>query len=125
MNQPSPLTSAYLRFLQLINTLEALPGLHELAANEKALFDSILLYWSRGKPLTVRLAIGQDYLGSPATLHKRLKRLIAKDLILTRYEGGDKRTKYLEPSEKGLAYVEWLDKKMLTAHAGDWAGNQR
>ena len=119
MNERSPLTSAYLRFLQLINTLEALPGLHELAANEKALFDSILLHWSKGDPLTVRLAIGQDYLGSPATLHKRLKRLIAKDLILTRYEGGDKRTKYLEPSEKGLAYIEWLDNKMSTAHAGD------
>ena len=119
MTEHSPLTSAYLRFLQLINTLEALPGLHELAANEKALFDSILLHWSKGDPLTVRLAIGQDYLGSPATLHKRLKRLIAKDLILTRYEGGDKRTKYLEPSEKGLAYIEWLDNKMSTAHAGD------
>lgn len=119
MNDRSPLTSAYLRFLQLINTLEALPGLHELAANEKALFDSILLHWSKGDPLTVRLAIGQDFLGSPATLHKRLKRLIAKDLILTRYEGGDKRTKYLEPSEKGLAYIEWLDNNMSTAQAGD------
>jgi len=121
MTEHSPLTSAYLRFLQLISTLEALPGLHELAANEKALFDSILLHWSKGHPLTVRLAIGQDFLGSPATLHKRLKRLIAKDLILTRYEGGDKRTKYLEPSKKGLAYIEWLDSKMSSAQAGDLA----
>lgn len=118
MNHPSPLTSAYLRFLQLINTIEALPGLNELAANEKALFDSVLVHWSKGHPLTVRMAIGQELLGSPATLHKRLKRLIAKDLILTRYQGGDKRTKYLEPSEKGLAYVEWLDSNMSTAQAG-------
>jgi DNA-binding MarR family transcriptional regulator len=57
-------------------------------------------------------------LGSPATLHKRLKRLIAKDLIQTRYQGDDKRTKYLEPTEKGLAFVKWLDSNMLTAQAG-------
>lgn len=64
--------------------------------------------------MTVRNAIGQEVLGSPATLHKRLQRLIAKDLVIAEFAGQDRRTKYLRPSEKGLVYIEWLSSQMTT-----------
>ena len=67
--------------------------------------------------MTVREAISQASLGSPATLHKRLKRLIAKQLILAAHEGQDKRAKYLVPSEKGQAYIDWLSSKMQLVEA--------
>jgi DNA-binding MarR family transcriptional regulator len=117
MDTHSPFKSAYLRFLQLVTVVEAMPGLGDFDANEKALFDSICLGWSQGKAMTVREAIGQTSLGSPATLHKRLKRLIAKELIVAAHEGQDRRTKYLVPSEKGLVYIEWLSSKMQLVEA--------
>lgn len=112
MDTHSPFKSAYLRFLQLVATVDELSGLDGFDANEKVLFDSLCLRWSQGKAMTVREAISQASLGSPATLHKRLKRLIAKQLIVAAHEGQDKRTKYLVLSEKGQAYVELLSSKM-------------
>ena len=117
MNTPSPFKSAYLRFLQLVSAVEAMPGLEDFDANEKALFDLLSLAWSNGAPMTVRGAINQSNLGSPATLFKRLKRLIAKDLIETKFEGQDRRTKYLHVTTKGLTYIEWLSSKMTTVQA--------
>ena len=92
-----------------------MPSIEDFDANEKALFDSLILAWSQGAPLTLRGAINQANLGSPATLHKRLQRLIAKDLIVAECDGQDRRTKYLRPSEKGLVYIEWLSSQMTTA----------
>ena len=89
-----------------------MPGIEDFDANEKALFDSLSLSWSQGTPLTVRSAINQAHLGSPATLHKRLQRLIAKDLIVAEFVGQDRRTKYLHPSEKGVAYIAWLSQQI-------------
>lgn len=118
MNSRSPFKSAYLRFLQLVSAVEALPGLEKFDANEKALFDTVVLRWSQGTPLTVREAIHQAELGSPATLHKRLQRLIAKDLLLSEHQGNDRRTKYLMPSQKGLVYIEWLSTQLAVVQSG-------
>jgi hypothetical protein len=117
MNTPSPFKSAYLKFLELVSAVEAMPSIGDVDANEKALFDALCLAWSQGNPFSVRAAINQSNLGSPATLHKRLQQLIAKDLIVAEFEGQDRRTKYLRPSEKGLLYIEWLSSKMTTVQA--------
>jgi DNA-binding MarR family transcriptional regulator len=117
MDTHSPFKSAYLRFLQLVAAVDQMSGLDDFDANEKALFDSLCLRWSQGKAMTVREAISQTNLGSPATLHKRLKRLIAKQLIVAAHEGQDKRAKYLVPSEKGQAYIDWLSSKMQLVEA--------
>lgn len=114
MNTHTPFKSAYLRFLQLVSVVEAMPGVDDFDANEKALFNTLSLAWSQGAPLSVRGAINQASLGSPATLHKRLKRLIAKDLIIAELADQDRRTKYLRPTEKGLIYIEWLSTQMAT-----------
>ena len=117
MDTHSPFKSAYLRFLQLVAAVDEMSGLDDFDANEKALFDSLCLRWSQGQAMTVREAISQTSLGSAATLHKRLKRLIAKELIVATHEGQDKRTKYLAPSEKGQAYIDWLSSKMQLVEA--------
>ncbi len=89
-----------------------MPGLQDFDANEKALFDALVLNWSEGQPMNVREAISLSELGSPATLHKRLKRLIAKDLMVAYHDGTDRRTKFLKPSEKGMVYIEWLSAQL-------------
>ena len=72
----------------------------------------ILLAWSQNEPLSVPLAIDIAHLGSPATLHKRLSRLRQMELIDAVSEEGDRRTKYLIPTGKGLRYVEKISQAM-------------
>ena len=67
----TPLSSAYLRFLHLANAFSREAAV-DLTANHLALLESIAIAWHADKPLSVREAIAQENLGSPATLHKRL-----------------------------------------------------
>ncbi len=106
----SPTVTAYLRFLQLTSAVQLLPGMDRFDANEKALFEEIMLAWSRNAPLTVRQAIGLDRLGSPATLHKRVTRLRKMELVEAACMAGDRRTKFLVPTRKGLEYAASLGK---------------
>ena len=104
-NTRSRFIGAYLRFLELAAAVEALPGMDFFDPNHKALFEAILLRWSQGHAMTVREAIHLTELGSPATLHKRLVRLRQAELVTVQSIEGDRRTKLLIPTEKGLDYV--------------------
>ena len=103
----SPWSSAYLRFLQRAQTLSSNHDV-PLSANQKALLEAIALAWFDHAPLTVRQAIGIEYLGSPATLHKRLAALRTKGYVEDMLVDSDRRTKLLAPSEKALAYFDQL-----------------
>jgi len=99
----SPLAEAYFRFVQLAKSLQTgIPDVMAMDANERALLDAVALSWFEGRPLTVREAIAMDHLGSPATLHKRITRLRQKDMLVAQNQEGDRRAKYLVPSDKTL-----------------------
>jgi DNA-binding MarR family transcriptional regulator len=107
-DQNSPYVEAYSRFLNLQAAVEMMLGMEQFGINEKALFEEVLLAWSKQAPLTVREIINIERLGSPATLHKRLTRLRAMDLVDATYRGNDRRTKYLSPTNKGLEFAKNL-----------------
>lgn len=100
----SPYLSAYFRFVNLTAAIDLLPGIERFGVNEKALFEAVLLAWSKKVPLTVRQLIGIEQLGSPATLHKRLTRLRAMGMVDASSGESDRRTKCLFPTDKGLSY---------------------
>ena len=112
----SPFASAYLRFLQLAQVVQALPDGLEMDANEKALLQAVVLRWYEGQPMTVREAIGLAELGSPATLHKRITRLRDKDMLSTLNQEGDRRAKFLIPTQRTLDYFSHLGQSMQQAH---------
>lgn len=107
----SPLSSAYLRFLQLSRTLSPTDE-KALSANEKALLEAIALAWFRQQPLSVRQAISIETLGSPATLHKRLAVLRASGFVEDRPVDADRRTKLLVPTSRALLYFDQLGSVM-------------
>ncbi|WP_396435773.1 hypothetical protein [Limnohabitans sp.] len=113
---PSPFTAAYLRFLQLSKVVQALPAGQEMDANEAALLQAVVLCWYESKPMTVREAIGLADLGSPATLHKRVSRLREKDMLSTLNLEGDRRAKFLIPTQRTLDYFKSLGQSMQQAH---------
>jgi hypothetical protein len=112
----APLANAYFRFLQLAKAVESLPDGAVMDANESALLEAVVLRWHEGSPMTVREAIGIVALGSPATLHKRITRLRQKDMLSTYSEPGDRRAKFLVPTEKALAYFAQLGRSMQQVH---------
>lgn len=114
----SPLATAYLRFLQLAQTIQALPDGPGMDANETALLEAVVLRWYEGEPMTVREAIALSHLGSPATLHKRVTRLRHKDMLATLSQDGDRRAKYLIPTERTLEYMSRMGHSLHTAQLG-------
>jgi hypothetical protein len=108
----TPIDNVYLRFLQLAKAIQSLPESPLLDANENALLEAIAVHWYEERPMTVREAIGLAHLGSPATLHKRITRLRAKDLVQTFNQADDKRAKYLIPPDKTLAMFSDYGNKM-------------
>lgn len=112
----SPFASAYLRFLQLAKVIQALPDGMEMDANEKALLQAVVLRWYENQPMTVREAIALAELGSPATLHKRITRLRGKEMLSTLNLEGDRRAKFLIPTERTLEYFNNLGQSMQQAH---------
>ncbi len=112
----SPLAESYFRFLQLAKTFQAEPSTAAMDANERALLDAVALRWFEGQPMTVREAIALETLGSPATLHKRISRLRQKDMLVAFNQEGDRRAKYLIPSEKTLKLFSELGGSMKKVH---------
>lgn len=116
----SPLASAYFRFLQLARAVEALPDGAPMDANESILLEAVVLRWHEGRAMTVREAINLSDLGSPATLHKRITRLRNKDMLSTYSEPGDRRAKFLIPTQQALEYFDRLGQSLQqvqTLHA--------
>jgi hypothetical protein len=116
----SPLASAYFRFLQLARAVEALPDGAPMDANESALLEAVVLRWHEGHAMTVREAIKLAELGSPATLHKRITRLRNKGMLATYSEPGDRRAKFLVPTQQTLDYFDRLGQSLQqvqTIHA--------
>ena len=112
----SPFAAAYLRFLQLAKVIQALPDGMEMDANEKALLQAVVLRWYENQPMTVREAIALAELGSPATLHKRITRLREKEMLSTLNLEGDRRAKFLIPTQQTLDYFSHLGQSMQAAH---------
>ena len=112
----TPLAEAYLRFLQLARTFQADPSEAAMDANERALLEAVALRWFEDEPMTVREAIAMERLGSPATLHKRITRLRQKDMLVAFNQEGDRRAKYLIPSEKTLKMFAELGGNMQKVH---------
>lgn len=97
-------TNAYLQFLGISRSDADLHGEEPLDANHKALLETVALHWYQGHPMSVMETINQADLGSPATLHKRLARLIAQDFVTAQAAGIERRTKWVKPSDKGLEF---------------------
>lgn len=113
MEKSSPITTAYLRFLQLARVLD--DGSERLDANEVALLNAVSLRWYEGSPMTVREAMDLAHLGSPATLHKRITRLRDSGHLVAENHENDRRAKRLIPSEKTLQHFGQLSTQLKQA----------
>lgn len=104
----TPPIENYFHFIKLSQKIDVIFNLNGFCPNKKALFHEIILAWFNEVPLTVREAMAISYLGSPATLHKRIAGLRDLKLVHVVHLSGNMRTKYLQPTDSGLKYIEML-----------------
>ena len=108
------LQDIYFRFLNLVRSIEELPDSPKLDATENELLNIVASQWKKGERLLVSDAIAMRQIGSPATLHARLKQLREKDMINYVIET-DGRKKYIEPTDMALKYFSQISDCMVQA----------
>jgi len=112
-----PTKQIYLRFLNLIQALEVEAQTPAMDLDAKKLLELIAVHHAQDKPLTVTEAMALNTIASPATIHRKLDQLRELGMIDTVFEGKNRRTKYLVPTEASHKYFENIGKVMQAALA--------
>jgi DNA-binding MarR family transcriptional regulator len=112
--KPTRPADIYLRFLQLTEALRGLPSLPELDPLEERILALVARARQDNERLSVRDMMAKDQLGSPATVHNRLKSMRKKGwIMLTDTE--DSRRKQVDLTQAALQHFDKLSQCMLNA----------
>lgn len=106
--------SVYLRFLELANALTA-DAAKSLVGDEEAkrLLEIIAIHEMNGEPMHVTEAMHLAHIASPATMHRKLDKLLDAGLVDLVFEGVNRRTKYLVLTNLAKKYFEDMNRVML------------
>ena len=108
----------YMQFLKLLHTLEGQEtSSASMDLDARKLLEVIAVRFDQKKPLTVTEAMALNHIASPATIHRKLDQLRELDMIETVFEGKNRRTKYLIPTENAHVFFEHVGKAMKQAVA--------
>ena len=105
----------YLRFLNLVHALEGGSTAPTMDLDAKKLLEVIFVRYANDKPMTVTDAMALSHIASPATIHRKLDQLRELGMIDTAFEGKNRRTKYLVPTQAAHDYFENISQAMRQA----------
>ncbi|MSQ65926.1 MAG: hypothetical protein EXR37_06240 [Limnohabitans sp.] len=94
----------YLRFLNLLHAIEGKAELPPMDVDAKRILEVIAVRHNQGQSITVTDAMALGQIASPATIHRKLDQLRELGMIDTHFEGSNRRTKYLKPTDKAQLY---------------------
>ena len=97
---------AFIRFLNLKNTLQVEPADLDLTALK--LLEICEMSSHSGQRLTVTQAMSLIHVASPATIHRKLTQLLENGYLSFEYATNNRRTKYLTPTSKSHDYFTKL-----------------
>ena len=107
----------YFRFLNLAKTLSESSS-KEMDSPAKLLLETICLHtYSTKGYLTVSEIISMSHIGSPATLHARIKKMVAAGYLTLDIQK-DARIKKVIPASKACKYFEQLSHNLVAAVMG-------
>lgn len=119
MKNAKDASRTYLRFLNLVNAVRGLPSFPSLDAVEERVLNGLAAVWATGAKVTVLEAMRLTPDASPSTVHRRLKQLQEKGLILLREDESDSRLRIIEPTDAANAWFARLGHCMnLAAREG-------
>ena len=107
----------YMRFLNLIHALDSGTDAPQMDLDAKKLLEVVSVRHDLGKPLTVTEAMALNHIASPATIHRKLDQLRELGMIDTVFEGKNRRTKFLVPTQAAQSYFNAVGQAMKDAVA--------
>ncbi|WP_295523509.1 hypothetical protein [Limnohabitans sp. Rim8] len=113
-----PSGQKYLRFLKLTQSVKSTHIGVQLTPMETHVLQEVALRYFEERALTVSEALALKDLGSPATMHKRIKRLRHAGLLSFKQEDTDHRTKYLIATPLATLHFERMGEAMHKALHG-------
>jgi len=105
---------AYMQFISMRLSLRDRSDLPSLDPLEERLLEMVALASEPGERLSVTEVITTSELGSPTTLHSRLKSLRGKGLVELAYTDEASR-RQLQLTKAGMGYLDTLSKCMVAA----------
>ena len=109
--------ATYIRFINLTHAVTNQWGGAGIDLLSLRLLEAIAIAHSEGAALTVTDAMALNALASPATMHRKLTNLLDARLIEQVFEGKNRRTKYLVPTEAADVYFAKLGQVISEAVA--------
>jgi DNA-binding MarR family transcriptional regulator len=116
-SKPTRPADIYLRFLQLAEALRGLPSLPTLDPLEEKILALVARASQDSGRLSVRDMMAKAELGSPMTVHSRLKSMREKGWIL-RSDTEDTRRKQIDLTQAALLHFDRLSKCLVQAANG-------
>ncbi|MDQ9172031.1 winged helix-turn-helix domain-containing protein [Oxalobacteraceae bacterium R-40] len=104
----------YLRFLKLVEAIRDTPSLPPLEPLEERILVLVARAGLQQERLSVRDMMAKEELGSPATIHGKLKSMRVKGWIILA-ETEDMRRKQIELTQAALLHFDRLSKCILKA----------
>jgi DNA-binding MarR family transcriptional regulator len=114
MKRPNRPADIYLRFLQLADAIRGLPSLPRLDPLEERILALVARAGQDQERLSVRDMMAKEELGSPATVHSRLKSMRKKGWIMLS-DTEDSRRKQVELTQAALQHFDKLSKCLVEA----------
>ena len=111
-------TNAFVRFVNLMRAIQALPSGVALDAQEERLMQELAVRWAECDCLPVHAALQLLPDASASTAKRRIKSLAAKGLLTLEPVAHDARVRCVSPTAQGRAYIEQLDQLMQRAVRG-------
>ena len=104
-----------MRFLSILHALEGQENTPAMDLDAKKLLEVIAVRHEHKKPLTVTEAMALGSIASPATIHRKLDQLRDMGMVTTVFDGANRRTKYLIPTDAAHDYFESVGQAMTQA----------
>jgi len=111
LNEPNQ----YAKFLALKDKVDHSKFQLNVDLTAIKLLEAIAIHDAKNSTLTVGETMQLKTLGSAATIHRKIDDLLNNELIEFKFLGMNRRTKYLAPSKKTIAYFANLSDLMLKA----------
>ena len=106
----------YLRFLRIARDVDVQKTpVKNIDSTALLLLNEIAVQHYDGKNITVTQAMLLTKIASPATVHRKLNKLIEVSLIEQVFEGKNRRTKYLIPTKEAESYFAKMSKAITNA----------
>ena len=96
-------------FFELIARINAVENQHHEVMpdiNAQLLLMRVAMAHHGGSSLNVTQAMNLAHIGSPAMLHRKINDLLSQGLIELTFEGNNRRTKFLVPTDQAYAIID-------------------